>query len=82
MVINLYFLLENIITDRLILLYMEINTLLPTFHRGPVLSVLHQDLLFFRFREVTWLKLLLVFFFFPHLGSLMLVSTVLFLLHV
>ena len=34
MVITLYFLLENIITDRLILLYMEINTLLPTFHRG------------------------------------------------
>ena len=34
MVINLYFLLENIITDRLILLYMEINTLLPIFHRG------------------------------------------------
>ena len=31
---NLYFLLENIITDRLILLYMEINTLLPIFHRG------------------------------------------------
>ena len=34
MVIYLYFLLENIITDRLILLYMEINTLLPTFHRA------------------------------------------------
>ena len=34
MVINLYFLLENIITDRLRLLYMEINILLPTFHRG------------------------------------------------
>ena len=47
MVIYLYFLLENIITDRLILFYMEINTLLPQSDKGPALSVLRNDLLFF-----------------------------------
>ena len=66
MVIYLYFLLENIITDRLILFYMEINTLLPTFHRGTedryCLSCVTISL-FFRLREETWLKLISFFFF-------------------
>ena len=85
MVINLYFLLENIITDRLILLYMEINTLLPTFYRDSenryCLFCFRITFFFFCFREVTWLKLFSVFFF-TFLGSLMLTSIVLFLLQV
>ena len=49
--------------------------------REPVLSVLLKDLLSFCFREVTWLKLISVFFF-TFIGSLMSSSTVLFLLYI